>query len=264
MSVYPLKLPESPDAPFVRFPFIRDGKAFPPFSCALSLHPAGDQTYDPTGTNSNRNPFFESLGLDPTRVAARTQTHSRDVIAVDGNCLQTLPPGDGMASVDASVYLSVTVADCLPIYLVDPRSGAFALVHSGWKGTGILAVAIDLMQERWRVRPGELLVVFGPCISRCNYQVATDRADRFDAEFGMAEGQPGPLGSPVHRDAGGSYIDLQAANALILEKYGVRNLAVCSACTYTDERLGSFRREGSEHFTRMAAVLGPATRERNA
>jgi YfiH family protein len=264
MRVYPLKLPESTDTAFVSLPFIRDGEIFSPFSCALSLRAAGDQSYDPAGVNSNRDRFFVTLGLDPSRVAARTQTHSRDVIEVDSSCLTSLPPGDGMASADASVHLSITVADCLPIFLVDPGNGAFALVHSGWKGTGILAVAIDLLKDRWRVRPEELLAVFGPCISRCSYQVPVDRANRFDEDFGLEEGQQGPLGSPVHRDAGGSYIDLQAANALILEKYGVRDLAVCPACTYTDERLGSFRREGPEHFTRMAAIVGPANREINA
>jgi hypothetical protein len=29
------------------------------------------------------------------------------------------------------------VADCLPIFVYDRRGGAFALLHSGWKGTGI-------------------------------------------------------------------------------------------------------------------------------
>jgi len=264
MRVYPLNLPESSGAPFVRFPFIRDGEVFTPFCCTLSLRPSGDQSFDPAGNNPNRVRFFESLGLDPSRVAARVQTHSRDVIVVDGSCLFSLPPGDGMASSDPSIQLSVTVADCLPVFLADPRSGAFAVVHSGWKGTGILAVAINLLQERWQVRPEELLAVFGPCISRCSYTVSDDRATLFDAEFGPKDGRRGPLGFPVHRDAGGAYIDLQAANALILEKYGIRNLAVCAACTYTDERLGSFRREGAEHFTRMVAVVGPATKEKIA
>ncbi len=264
MRVYTLKLPDSIDAPFVRFPFIREGEIFSPFSCALSLRPAGDQSFNPTGKNPNRDRFFESLSLDPSRVASRPQTHSRDVIVVDGCCLSSLPSGDGMASVDASIQLSVTVADCLPVFLADPESGAFAVVHSGWKGTGILAVAINLMQERWQVRPEELLAVFGPCISRCSYAVPVDRANLFEAEFGSKEGLRGPLGFPVHRDADGAHIDLQAANALILEKYGVRNLAVCAACTYTDERLGSFRREGAEHFTRMVAVVGPAAKEKNA
>ncbi len=264
MRVYPLNLPDSSGAPFARFPFIRDGEVFTPFFCAISLRPSGDLSFDPAVNNTNRVRFFESLGLDPSRVAARVQTHSRDVIEVDGSRLSSLPPGDGMASADPSIQLSITVADCLPVFLADPRSGAFAAVHSGWKGTGILAVAIKLLQERWQARPEELLAVFGPCISRCSYAVPDDRANLFEAEFGHKDGLKGPLGFPVHREAGEAFIDLQAANALILERHGVRNLAVCAACTFTDERLGSFRREGPGHFTRMAAVVGHTRKEKNA
>ena len=48
--------------------------------------------------------------------------------------------------------LLVTVADCVPIYLVAPAKGAIALLHAGWRGTaaGILANGLELLRRRRR------------------------------------------------------------------------------------------------------------------
>ncbi|MDR2397861.1 MAG: laccase domain-containing protein, partial [Spirochaetaceae bacterium] len=64
-----------------------------------------------------------------------------------------------------------------------------------------------------------------------------------------------PLGPAVKREGGRPALDLQAANARLLVDAGVRNITYCEDCTFTDQRLGSFRREGSA-YTRMLAVMG--------
>jgi copper oxidase (laccase) domain-containing protein len=84
--------------------------------------------------------------------------------------------------------------------------------------------------------------------------VDEERAAAFEAEFGGSAGDY-PLGLVVRRDGGRPALDLQAANARLLAGAGVRNLAYCVDCTFTDQRLGSFRREGPA-YTRMLAVLG--------
>jgi YfiH family protein len=146
------------------------------------------------------------------------------------------------------------VADCLPVYLYDTERGAFGLVHSGWQGTGIVLRALALMGERWNTRPEATAAVLGPCIGPCCYRVDGRRARAFEAEFG-GPGGAYPLG-PVTRSQGGEYfLDLKAANARLLAGAGVRRLAYSRDCTFTDERLGSFRREGPG-YTRMAAMVG--------
>ena len=265
MRVYPFNLAPRAGSAFARFPFMfagspwsspdADGRAI---SCALSLRSAGDQGFDAEGRSPARPGLFASLGIESDRVAARRQTHSRDVLAVDPLSppprFSDAPPGDGLASSDGSVFLSVTVADCLPVYLLDTVSGAFAVLHSGWKGTGIAAEALSLMRERWGTRAASVAAVLGPCIRGCCYEVDAQRASAFDAEFGG----PGesPLGPVVREFEGRFFIDLQAANARLLAAAGVEHLAVCQDCTFEDERLGSYRREGPGRFTRMVAVVG--------
>jgi copper oxidase (laccase) domain-containing protein len=106
--------------------------------------------------------------------------------------------------------------------------------------------------EKAGTRPGAVAAVLGPCIRVCCYRVDERRANDFENEFGE-----GPLGSAVLRKDDGPYINLQAANARLLADAGVRHIAVCEDCTYTDERLGSYRREGPLAYTRMAAMAGP-------
>jgi YfiH family protein len=211
-----------------------------------------------------REALYKTLGLEPDRVYGLTQVHSRDVLAMDRYSPRERQRADGLVSRDRELWLSVTVADCLPVYLFDTESGAFGLLHSGWKGTGIVRAALALMGERWNTRPGAVAALLGPCIGSCCYRVDEERARSFEEEFGGSGGGY-PLGPVVIRrpreDSGPPepFLDLRAANARLLAGAGVRNITVCGDCTYTEERLGSFRREGP-NYTRMAALMGYKTR----
>jgi YfiH family protein len=251
-----------------RFPFIFDGKAVPGVSGLVSSRFAGNMGHAEGENSSGRLAFFRSLGLDAARVYACTQIHSRDVREVGRDSPNTEPRADGLMSRDREIVLSVTVADCLPVFLYDcgcgdcgggspAEEGGLALVHSGWKGTGIALNALHLMVERWHTRPEEVAAILGPCIRRCCYRVDEERGRLFEAEFGGA-GLAGefPLGSVVSRADGAVFLDLQAANARLLAQAGVRNIAVCENCTFTNERLGSFRREGAKNYTKMTALAG--------
>jgi YfiH family protein len=199
--------------------------------------------------NPARLSLFRLMNLDPARVFSLRQIHSREVLVVDRGG-RPGAPGDGMLSADREIVLSVTAADCLPVFLYDTESGAFGLLHSGWKGTGIVLRALRLMAEQWRARPGALAAVLGPCIGPCCYRVDGERAAAFEKEFGA-----GAVRREEAEDGTRSFLDLRAANIGLLEGAGVRNIAVCEDCTFSDERLGSFRREGPR-YTHMAALAG--------
>jgi YfiH family protein len=264
MQLYPFDLAFMPDGMgrpfFASFPFMFGGAPVPGISCGLSSRFAGNMVY--SEQNPARLALFSALGLDPQRVYGLKQIHSRDVLAVDRQNLPAVPAAnletktehkpqvcaDGLVSCDREIALSATVADCLPVYLFDTESGAFGLVHSGWKGTGIALRALELMRERWHTKAEAVAAVLGPCIDSCCYRVDAERAAVFEKEFGAVTRRLD--------DAQGTswYLDLKAANVRLLAGAGVRNIAVCGGCTFTDERLGSFRREGAD-YTRMAALV---------
>ncbi|MDR2211294.1 MAG: polyphenol oxidase family protein [Spirochaetaceae bacterium] len=294
-SLYPFDLAFSETGGYARFPFMYDGgpvslaggAAAP--SCLISARAAGNLRFnpppdrhgpdpqdktpagqDPAGVHGPaREAFFRSLGAAPAAVYSLVQIHSRRVFALEsppaGGPAEFVREGDGIVSFFPGLFLALTVADCLPVFLLDLQRGFFAALHSGWKGTGIVLRALALLQERG-TRPEETAAVLGPCIQSCCYRVDQERAAAFQAEFGASSPHvpretPCPLGeSAVYRSGPscqeGWYLGLQAANARLLAGAGVRNIAYCRNCTFTDKRLGSYRREGAL-YTRMAAMAGP-------
>jgi YfiH family protein len=196
------------------------------------------------GENPNRLALYKKLNLNPEKVYGLNQIHSQIVLVVDSNN----PPSveaDGMISNDKNITLSVTVADCLPVYLIDNVSGAFGLVHSGWKGTGIVCNALNLMKQHYSTNPQDVTAILGPCIGVCCYKVDAERAAVFENNYGARS---------VKKDKDSFYLDLKEANKYILTQAGVINIMASEDCTCCDKRFGSFRREG-EAYTRMTALL---------
>jgi len=285
IALYPFSL--NFEANRACFPFIHEGKPVvsigknPAPSCILSHRTAGDMVF--RMPNKNREHFFNSIGIPAEKVYSLYQIHSHDVFILgdsepdhlrckgsgEGSSLDIVNPlplpevfaqkGDGMVSFTPSVFLAITAADCLPIFLLDTEKGYFSVLHSGWKGTGIVLKAIEIMQNA-DSRPEAITAVLGPCIQSCCYKVDEERAKYFETEFGPASSNNNiaeyPLGDVIRQENADWFINLQAANARLLAAAGIRHIAYCTDCTYTDTRLGSYRREGAESFTRMIAMAG--------
>jgi purine-nucleoside/S-methyl-5'-thioadenosine phosphorylase / adenosine deaminase len=90
--------------------------------------------------------------------------------------LHLFEPCDGHATATARTLLGVTVADCVPVSVVDPRGPAIALLHAGWRGTaaGILERGVAVLAERASSRPEELHVHLGPAICGRCYEVGPE------------------------------------------------------------------------------------------
>jgi len=209
--------------------------------------------------NPRRSAFFSHLGLDPASVRGTELYHTRRVLLESGDASRLagpvpsgagaeLPPEgshDGILLCDAAKAACITVADCMPIWLLDGHSGSFGVLHSGWKGTGILAVALRSLAGEFGSPPEAISVILGPAIGACCYAVPRERAEAFAREFGDGA---------VREEGGRTMLDLRAANVALARSLGIGALLSVEACTSCDPRLGSFRREGAQAFTRMAAV----------
>ncbi|MDR2900082.1 MAG: peptidoglycan editing factor PgeF [Treponema sp.] len=258
MNLYPFSVHFFDDV--ARFPFCFEGKPLDRPFCALSSRSLGNVLEREDGKYPVREAFYKSQGYKPAQCFACTQVHSRKVLLIDETTPNNYPEGDGLITMEPHIALSVTVADCLPVFLYDTKSGATGILHSGWKGTGIVKVAIEMMNHSFGSEAKNIAAVLGPCIQACCYQVDEERANQFEAEFGSLKSSY-PLGSVTKRVKAPDenrdlcYLNLQAANAALLEEAGVEHLAYTKDCTFMDERFGSFRREGKT-YTRMAALVG--------
>jgi purine-nucleoside/S-methyl-5'-thioadenosine phosphorylase / adenosine deaminase len=83
------------------------------------------------------------------------------------------PACDGIITNQRGVALGIYVADCCAVYIVDPKTPAIGLVHSGRKGTelGVVTNAIRQMMDRFGSNPAHMIVQLSPCIRPPHYEV---------------------------------------------------------------------------------------------
>ncbi|MFH1763786.1 MAG: polyphenol oxidase family protein [Gemmatimonadota bacterium] len=142
---------------------------------------------------------WEGLGrrLGFPQVAHSHQVHGRDVLVRGREGLADVgldlgPDADGHVTDSRGLLLGVTVADCVPVSVVDPRGRAVGLLHAGWRGAvaGILERGFDLLGHEFGSSPQDLHLHLGPAICGDCYEVG--------GEVHVAMGLPEPEGpSPV-------------------------------------------------------------------
>jgi YfiH family protein len=196
---------------------------------------------DPACVVENWRRLEDRTGL---RFARVRQVHGVRVVRAGPPC-EPAEEADAVLSAAAGVAACVSVADCVPILLADPETGAVAAIHAGWRGTlaGAAAEGVAAMAREFAAPADRLLAAIGPSIGPCCYEVSDDVAAPFGERFGSAVVR-GPLPGPAGK--GGPHLDLWAANHLALVRAGVRpeRLHLLSACTScAPDRFFSHRRD---------------------
>lgn len=157
------------------------------------------------------------------------------------------------------VFAGVKTADCVPVLLGDPKTGAYAAVHAGWRGTlaEIVAKAVRSMTERFGTDPADLLAAIGPAAGGCCYEVGEEVITGFTEHFTDA----GELFEPAR--AGHARIDLPLANFKQLVRAGVpaakiQTAPICTICR--TDLFFSYRNEKKLHGKtgRLLSVIGRA------
>jgi len=115
------------------------------------------------------------LGMAHWPLLTAQQVHGNKIAVVDHplSSEKEFAGCDGLITNQKKIALGVHVADCCAVYIVDPKTPAIGLVHSGKKGTGlqIVAKAIREMRQRFGSEPAELVVQLSPCIRPPHYEI---------------------------------------------------------------------------------------------
>lgn len=257
-------------------------------------------TSDPTANvEKNRRQFFVQLGAEDFALASLRQTHSSHIYRAvkktrrepqyhlsgypapprPGN---RAPEGDALMTNDPGILLSVRVADCLPVLLVDPRRRAVAVVHAGWRGTlaRIAEKTVGVMRQVFGSNPRDVRAAIGPGIRACCYEVSEDVVAAFCGRFVRGEKYFRALPPQNPSDAiaarypllflskqppghladrlPAAHLDLVAATKDQLLEAGLRaaNLHVAEFCTACRTDLFFSHRKEGAHTGRMMAVIG--------
>ncbi|MCL2793367.1 MAG: peptidoglycan editing factor PgeF [Spirochaetaceae bacterium] len=211
--------------------------------CAITTAEAGSMGKNIFPECINRTKIMDLLGID--KIVCLNQEHT-DIVFDSEEIDSDSIIGDGIITSGKRV-LAVTVADCLPIFLYDPKNCVYGVVHSGWKGTGIVLNAVNKMTTCYGTKPENIHIMIGPSIGKCCYSVDKDRALYFASKWGD---------NTVVEKASIYFLDLKKANKLILENIGIKNITIDENCTCCNKKFHSYRRDGAEGFGQMLALIG--------
>ncbi len=160
---------------------------------------------------------------------------------------RAVPPGllvadsaDGHITEEPGVLMAVSVADCVPVSLIDPIRRSAGLLHAGWRGiaAGILESGIAAMRQLSNGNVDAVRMHLGPAICGICYDVGPE------VHHALGTGVVG--GGPV--DLRG--VLAQRARALGIQSAHTSVSAYCTRCN------GGFHSHRGGARERQVAVLG--------
>jgi len=130
-----------------------------------------------------------AIGIGDWPLFTAQQIHGNKIAVVDavGSALRTdrgrrggaslssreFPGCDGIITNQRGIALGIYVADCCAVYIIDRKTPAIGLVHSGRKGTelGVVTNTMEQMIDRFGSDPANMVVQLSPCIRPPHYEV---------------------------------------------------------------------------------------------
>jgi len=227
---------------------------------AGSLNLAGFDEDTAENIEENRKRFRSVFDGD-FRLVTAWQVHGDDIklVANERDVDTSDEKFDALVSDLRGILVGVKTADCVPVLMGDPRTGAFAAVHAGWRGTAqsIVSKAVERMRKTFGTEPADLVCAIGPAASGRCYEIGNDVIDAFKQNLS----DPGKYFTPT-RD-GHALVDLHEANKDQLLEKGVPVDSIFVAPFCTMERIDlffSYRVEKALHgkVGRLLSVIGNA------
>jgi YfiH family protein len=219
-----------------------DGHSQPPYAQFNLSASVGD---DADAVRKNRQQLQAELNLAQAPTWLK-QVHGTSVVAAHES-LPPVPEADAIWTDQPNLPCAVLTADCLPIFLCDPKNRRVAAIHAGWRGlaAGVLDATLDIFGAPYC----DYLVWLGPAIGPTVFEVGEEVRDLFR--------QADPAADLAFQSRGqGKYLaDLYQLARQRLSRYGVQQVYGGEYCTLSDPaRFYSYRRDG-EGAGRMASLI---------
>lgn len=222
------------------------------------LNLAGFNEDEAENIYENRRRFLKAFDGD-FQLAMVWQVHGDQMKTV--NSLDDI--GDSEEKADAvisnltNVLAGAKTADCVPVLIGDPVTGAFAAVHAGWRGTvqSIVVKAVEKLNDLYGSDPANMIAAIGPAAGCTNYEIGADVIDAFGANFAGSEKY-----FQTTRE-GHALVDLHLANRDQLKSAGLGDANIFTAPFCTMERpdlFFSYRLEKQRYGKtgRLLSVIG--------
>jgi polyphenol oxidase len=224
------------------------GVSSPPYQ---SLNLAFHVEDNPKDVIQNHDILASKLLYNRHNLVHMKQIHSDTIIKIDESYNFDTPPiCDAMITNITNIPLMVMSADCTPILLYDYIHDAIGVVHAGRAGAlnGILPKTIQRMGEYYETKTKNILVVLGPSIHGCCYEINDSIAHAVE--------EKGYINALVRKD---KKIFLEVNTILLqqLDFLGIpyTNIEVVNHCTACQSDTYFSYRAHAKHTGRIAGVI---------
>ncbi len=180
--------------------------------------------------------------------ALGNQVHGVEVMSLDaGRGWIQIEGVDGWITTAQGILLTVTIADCVPVYLVAPGRGV-ALLHAGWRGTAgrILDRGVERLKAETGCLAADVVMHCGVGICGECYEVGSEVMEGCGAE---ALGQ-----GPWH-------LDLREQLTSQARALGLVHVTTSAWCSAHDRSSFFSHRASGGGDGRMVAFIGMRERE---
>jgi len=232
------EIPEIAKFKWVRHAFLtrQGGVSLPPYDSLNLSDEYGDLKED---TSKNKNLVGKTFGFDPGRLILLDQMH-QDQILLLKKPIVTLPSPleyDALITNSMNIFFGILTADCLPIFVIDPKKKVVAAVHAGRQGTAlhITKKVLKKMEKEFGCSLRDFFISMGPSIGRCCYEI--------DEKVFHPEWEPFSIPKPDRR----WMVDLSKINFAQMREKGIKEeqISWINLCTHCHSDLFfSYRKEG--------------------
>jgi YfiH family protein len=201
----------------------------------------------------SRKQAYKKIGISSGRLICPSQVHNDSVVIVDEahrgrgafERSTALKATDAVITDKCCLPLAILTADCLPVFIFDCKKKVIAMAHAGWRGVHkeIILKTILKMKQKFLSEPAGLIIVLGPCIRRCCYEVGKDFLKIFKNNIFHR-------GAKYYFDLAGSAIN-QAMQAGVIDSH-IYDTRICTSCR--NDEFFSYRREGFAAGRSMSVI----------
>lgn len=209
---------------------------------------------------------FEILGdvldISPGNMVLTKQVHGDTVRVVNGPeqgvLFQEYPPCDALITNTPGVGLVVFTADCTPILLHDPVTGAVGAIHAGWRGTALdlAGKTVRAMTAQFGCDPKNMQAAIGPNIGACCFETGPEVPEAMENALGKE------AAAHIRKAGEKYYVNLKEINRAFLRRAGVTDICVSTDCTACQcDRFWSYRKVGAARGAQGAIIVCNVGRE---
>lgn len=201
-------------------------------------------------SEKNRRKFLTEKGFKYSQLISAKLEHGNKVSIVKNSEIQKafFDYCDGLLTSSPNLILSVTIADCFPVFLFDPNQKVVGILHCGWRSVakGIIEKALKKMKKNFDCKLNQVMIGIGPGIQKCHFKVKSE----FKKEFSEYEKFFISEDGKIFLDLNGIIIE-----KLILQGIARKNIESSGQCTFCENKFWSYRRDGVDENEDVRAMM---------